>query len=506
LLHDPDKATTDERVVWTDTHNLATDDPQMAWRIMAATAKNAHAIQRDHHAATVGEDAPFKASKRSFNHVFHYSLSWRGEDEAIGLTQAEMLQSARDSLKELGGEDLQALFVAHNDTGNPHVHIMVNRVHPDTGRIVQVDGNSKNRLRDWALHYERDRGLIVCHERERRAYLREAGVPYRSDQQPTEQQYRDQAAVIDAVKADPDRAEKVMAEERSQDAALHRDGVAQRARHQSEWESLSRDHRFRKRMINDEADAGKKEAARQVADSYGPKFESLWTRQREDVATFQADEQRLIGGFKNRLKAVKSILGDEGRSASERFKQTFQAMGDRGARLAALEQLHGRETSQLQRAMKAETKSARADLETSRKAAIAKNYERFKSARDETQERHAQERAAQKERWTARDLARTERWEAFASEVEASRDMRAQYEAAKGFSAGARARRDEEGRRQEAEAGSRREARTTKETFDIASGESPAAAARQSTEPPTRAFKGASQEKEGPSPSSPTED
>ena len=38
LLHDKDRAATSERVAWTETRNLLTDDPHRAWRVMAATA------------------------------------------------------------------------------------------------------------------------------------------------------------------------------------------------------------------------------------------------------------------------------------------------------------------------------------------------------------------------------------------------------------------------------------------------------------------------------------
>lgn len=498
LLHDPDKATTDERVEWTETHNLATDDPQMAWRIMAATAKDAGRIQRDYHEATTTDGTPFKASRRGFNHVFHYSLSWRGDDEALGLTKAEMLQSARDSLKELGGEDLQALFVAHNDTANPHVHIMVNRVHPETGRIVPVNGNSKNRLRNWALHYERDRNMIVCHERERRAHLREAGVEYRSDTKPTEKQYRDQKAVVDAVQADPKRAQKVQAVEKAQDSALHLAGIDMRARHQGQWESLSRDHAYRKRMINDDADSAKKEAGRQISDQYAGKFESLWSRQREEVVQFHEDEQRFMGAFKNRFKAIRSIIGDDARTGAERFKATFQAMGDRGARLAALEVQHGREGTALKRSMKGEIKSARQDIETGRKEAIHDNYERYRSARAETETTQLKEREEHRQAWNDRDKARVERWESFAAEVEASKDLRAQYDEAKGTPFTDRIREDEDGRRQEAEANSRTSDRTSRDSFDLAASESLADAAAKATEPPQTAFKEASKDKSGP--------
>lgn len=146
LLHDADHASTDERVAWAETQNLATDDPELAWRMMAATAKDAQNIQRAYHEANADPDVPFRAAKRSVNHVFHYSLSWRGEDEALTVTRQDMMESTRASLKELDGDDLQALIICHNDTDQPHVHVMVNRVHPETGRIVPVDSNAKRSL------------------------------------------------------------------------------------------------------------------------------------------------------------------------------------------------------------------------------------------------------------------------------------------------------------------------------------------------------------------------
>ena len=42
LLHDKNRAQTGERVAWTETRNLAVDDPETGWRIMAATSASSH--------------------------------------------------------------------------------------------------------------------------------------------------------------------------------------------------------------------------------------------------------------------------------------------------------------------------------------------------------------------------------------------------------------------------------------------------------------------------------
>ncbi len=474
LLHDADHASTDERVAWTETQNLATDDPELAWRMMAATAMDAPNIQRAHHEATEGADVPFRAAKRSFNHVFHYSLSWRGEDEALTVTREDMVASARASLKELGGAELQALIICHNDTEQPHVHVMVNRVHPETGRTIAVDSNAKRALSRWARGFEKDRDMIVCPERERRALLREAGLRHASYERATPKQYRDEKTVGEAVRAAPELAAKVRQEQAEADRAIHREGVAQRRSHEAQWAGLKRDHGFRKRMINDEADDAKKTAERQIHAGYTPKFEAQWTRQAEERERFEAAEKTLLGSVRNTAVSVKSILTDEARSAAERLKQSFAVMGSSGARLAELGRQHRREERALKGQMNSDVREARRGLEETRKAAIADNYARFETDRDALKERQSAERAAHRESWHRRDDARLDAWRDLAARVEASRDLEAAYEAAKGEPFAVRQRKEEDARTSEAEASTRASDRTSQSSFDAASGQSPA--------------------------------
>src|SRR5262249_33806580 len=52
----------------------------------------------------------------------------------------------------------------HRDKAHPHVHVMLNAVHPETGRVLD-DSFERRRAQKWALEYERERGLIFCEER-----------------------------------------------------------------------------------------------------------------------------------------------------------------------------------------------------------------------------------------------------------------------------------------------------------------------------------------------------
>ncbi len=98
-----------ERVAWTAGRNLDTDDPQIAAALMQATAN-----------ANLQVESP----------VYHLTINF---DPADPVTPERMQAVADRVLADLGLAEHQALMVAHRDRAHPHVHIMVNRVHPETG-------------------------------------------------------------------------------------------------------------------------------------------------------------------------------------------------------------------------------------------------------------------------------------------------------------------------------------------------------------------------------------
>jgi hypothetical protein len=72
----------------------------------------------------LASDAP-----KCTNPITHWVISWQ-EDERPTRDQVE---AAIDiMLDELGMSDHQAVYAAHQDTDNYHVHLAINRVHPDT--------------------------------------------------------------------------------------------------------------------------------------------------------------------------------------------------------------------------------------------------------------------------------------------------------------------------------------------------------------------------------------
>ena len=142
-----------DRVAWTQTLNLSTDNPYRAARMMAATVGYAPALKQR---ASVKD-----GGRKLANPVAHFSLSYK---EGERPPRPGMLEAARSCLKTLGLEDHQALVVAHCDTKNSHVHVIANRVSCEDGRAANL-GRSHRVLSRWAENYERSQREIQCWRR-----------------------------------------------------------------------------------------------------------------------------------------------------------------------------------------------------------------------------------------------------------------------------------------------------------------------------------------------------
>ena len=132
-------------MAWTAGRNLGLDDPELAAAIMQATAN-----------ANPQVEVP----------VYHLTINF---DPADAVTPEQMQAVADRVLADLGLTEHQAFMVAHRDRAHPHVHIMVNRVHPDTGIA-------------WDRWKDRPRIERTLRELERKLGLREvAGRLYQMD-------------------------------------------------------------------------------------------------------------------------------------------------------------------------------------------------------------------------------------------------------------------------------------------------------------------------------------
>jgi hypothetical protein len=169
LLHDKGSETSSDRVAWVETVNLATQNPQGAWRIMAATAMGAAELK--------AEAGIKKTGRSSKDAVLHLSLSWEPGEKP---DRAQMSDFARRALKALKAEDRQAMVICHLDAKHPHVHVVINRVSPTDGRLLP-SSKEKLALSALALAYEKENGAVVCKQRELNAAKRENGEYVRGE-------------------------------------------------------------------------------------------------------------------------------------------------------------------------------------------------------------------------------------------------------------------------------------------------------------------------------------
>jgi hypothetical protein len=153
-LHDKD-ATTSHRVAFTRTHNLPTSDPHKALGWMAWTALTAEDLKRE---------AGYKGGgRRAEKPVWTISLAWHPEQRP---TEAQMIEVGLSWLKARGLQEHQVLMVGHRDEAHPHIHLIVNLIHPTTGLLnKKAVSHAKLASSKWAEAMERDDGKIYCEQR-----------------------------------------------------------------------------------------------------------------------------------------------------------------------------------------------------------------------------------------------------------------------------------------------------------------------------------------------------
>jgi hypothetical protein len=291
---------TSERVAWTETRNLMTRDPEVAGRVMAATAMDADRLK--------AQAGVRKTGRRSDRSVYAYTLAWH-PDEAKTMTRAEMVRAADETLRVLGAEDRQAILVCHTDRPHPHVHIIVNRVSPQDGRMLGTS-NDRLKLSQWALAYRQARGQEqYCPKRAENWDIR------LSQAKPGELKYHRAKAdvprqTVEDVKAahalHGPEAERIIAKQRVETAKVAQESAATRARHSAEWKSLAQADKARRAHISTSAENAIQDALFSIKATYRPQWQELGRRHSKERRDYQIRETRVLGKIRNAIDAVTS--------------------------------------------------------------------------------------------------------------------------------------------------------------------------------------------------------
>jgi len=388
---------TSDRVEWQAFRNLATDNPDMAYRIMMATANQQDALKRE-----AGQSA---AGNKSDKVVFHYSLGWH-PDEAAGLSKSEMLRAADESIRALGAEGHQAAIIAHSDTAHPHLHVVINRVDPENGKMLDL-WKYQERLSKWAMAYEQERGKVWCDKRVENWKRRDLGAVFSADRGAAYHKH-DQAQALGH--ANDNDIRKLWAEQKAKDAALAKDGEAMHSRHSKEWKDLSAWYAKGKERIagRNAGDASTpfQKARAQIKDQYRPAWREHFAKQRAETQAFTRREKHLGGKLENAVAAVRHARA-LGREDSKGFMaMAFNFLTSSKARTDALARLHTAQTRELGGRQNADIGAAIAKIKVDQQKAYTAHREGFSAKRDALKASQRGEKQALSQKWQERKQER----------------------------------------------------------------------------------------------------
>ena len=413
LYHDID-ADTSERVAWVATHKLGTDDPDIAWKAMLATAAQQDALKAQAGVPNTG--------RKSKSVVMHYSLSWH-PDETEELTRDEMLSAALASMTNLGtredeylgknkrtGQEIrakrtqladehQAVIVCHvEDDKAPHVHIMLNRVHPEHG-VMLPSSKDFEKLSAWALDYRRAQGREdYCPKRIQNAARRAEGYatscPRKNRQAYETEQARSQAdprsktaAALEEVK----RRTAEMAAKQEQHREAHKEAV--RALEDS---LLTKEQEQRDRAAQEI-----RSARNELRSGYGARLDELTIRQGQELSAFDAAQESLGGRVANTWQALRTRewLDDIRTSPLNAMTQAFSLALSSGLQRRQIEELHSREQQRLRREREQSEQDAARRLRQAMHERTAHDRRAFETDRALLLSKQQIEADRQKTRW-----------------------------------------------------------------------------------------------------------
>lgn len=429
LLHDVDQAESSERVAWTETHGLATDDPEKGWRIMAATAMSQADLKAGAGVANTG--------RKSSKHVMHYVLSWH-PDERDGLTRDEMVAAAKASMTYLGtyeGEKLgkgkqakrtqhadehQAVIVCHDEGPGsaPHLHVMLNRVHPDHG-VMLPDSKDYEKLSAWALDYRQAQGNEhLCPERSKNAAKKAQGIVTNNPRKPRNV-YEQEQAIENAEPASRKKALLEQQEKRRKELATKT--AAMKQKQAEAMRALEARHVSAERAERARSAEVIRQRTAMIRQSYAPRVDELTERQTAELAAFDQAKGTAAGHVRNTWAAFKTKqwMKEIRTNPLDAMKHSFTLAFSSGLQQRDIEKHHGREQAELRGARHREETEARREVRMDEGFRLDSLRQKYHEQRNDLILEQGMDQAKLKAEWKQLDQDRQ------AAEVEDERAKRA---------------------------------------------------------------------------------
>jgi len=393
----------ENRVDFITTRNLVTQNPMTIANVMAATAMNQAALKEAAGIRNTG--------RKPGGAVMHFTLSWKDEEaKDRNLDRAEIERSVDTVLAKLGAktkvrsqyaDEHQVLMVQHNDKDHSHVHVAVNRVHPEHGVMLPTSNNFLKASK-WALKYERETGRIYCPER---------AINWKARERQEYAKYKEQSRKVWEAKkkaANENRPEldKTVADNKAKDKAIYQKGRELKKAHFQQWQQIS--DQYKERIAGIEAEAKKviAQAIAKVRQEFRPQWERRFKEQEYETRKFEKDETNFIGRVMNSVKAVDFKAIFDARERRNAISEAFGSFASAGARLEAFKSQQSAKDAELEAEQKAAEEKTTLPHQDSRKTQIAGNRDRFQKERSDLILKQGMENAAFKSEWQERNRQR----------------------------------------------------------------------------------------------------
>lgn len=416
--HDAGMLATAERVEWIDTRNIGLDDPGQAWRIMAATASAQNDLKRTNGIRTgpSPKDGP----------VLHVILSFDRDEPSdktsmenaadellsrLGADPAKMRGKAKPKVKQFANEHQVAMY-AHTDTDNRHLHLMINRVHPQTGRLLP-DSNDFLKVQNWALKYTQEQGTSdKTPARGENDRLRKSGEYVKGERRKSRNVFELERTISEFTN-DNDRFEPVRKKQAQKDKALAQRGRMMKALHHQAKTKLVEDHQARKDAIARSEKRQINQAKADVREEFRPKIRDLEAQQKAERAVFTNLEKTLFGKASNIVKTMRVSAKDIRDDKSGILSRSFRILSNAGDRQEYFEKAQEKQRKALRKQRLDRAKAAMADVKAAHKAKLSDERRVFEEARKDLKLRQTADRKKLDSDWDARTEARQKAFSSF---------------------------------------------------------------------------------------------
>lgn len=150
---------------------------------------------------------------RAKDPVYHALLSWRPSERP---SDEQMFEAGQAAMKAVGMEGHQYVFAVHRDTGNDHLHMLINRVNPETYRAVYPSRDFYKLDRvcrevELAQGWEHDKGQYAVIDRDgQKAIVRASKETRMQEKRPTKardmEEVGGQESLFSYARGDPRQA------------------------------------------------------------------------------------------------------------------------------------------------------------------------------------------------------------------------------------------------------------------------------------------------------------